>query len=160
MLPLYKTTTKGENKMPKIKQTLKSQLTLRIYNQEDKDILDKAYNRTKSGFDNLSDFIRYCTVTGAEKLLGDNEVDQRANLDEIRQSLIEIHNEISYIKCDNKQNKSEHKTDIALIKKMLNYIACIVYNLECNKKCDYDINEGLFDLLDEELNCIRETNGR
>ena len=146
--------------MPKIKQTLKSQLTLRIYNQEDKDILDKAYNRTKSGFDNLSDFIRYCTVTGAEKLLGDNEVDQRANLDEIRQSLIEIHNEISYIKYDNKQNKSEHKTDIALIKKMLNYIACVVYNLECNKKCDYDINEGLFDLLDEELNCIRETNVR
>ena len=146
--------------MPKIKQTLKSQLTLRIYNQEDKDILDKAYNRTKSGFDNLSDFIRYCTVTGAEKLLGDNEIDQRANLDEIRQSLIEIHNEISYIKYDNKQNKSEHKTDIALIKKMLNYIACVVYNLECNKKCDYDINEGLFDLLDEELNCIRETNGR
>ena len=146
--------------MPKTKQTLKSQLTLRIYNQEDKDILDKAYNRTKSGFDNLSDFIRYCTVTGAEKLLGDNEVDQRANLDEIRQSLIEIHNEISYIKYDNKQNKSEHKTDIALIKKMLNYIACVVYNLECNKKCDYDINEGLFDLLDEELNCIRETNVR
>ena len=146
--------------MPKIKQTLKSQLTLRIYNQEDKDILDKAYNRTKSGFDNLSDFIRYCTVTGAEKLLGNNEIDQRANLDEIRQSLIEIHNEISYIKYDNKQNKSEHKTDIALIKKMLNYIACVVYNLECNKKCDYDINEGLFDLLDEELNCIRETNVR
>ena len=146
--------------MPKIKQTLKSQLTLRIYNQEDKDILDKAYNRTKSGFDNLSDFIRYCTVTGAEKLLGDNEVEQRANLDEIRQSLIEIHNEISYIKYDNNQNKSEHKTDIALIKKMLNYIACVVYNLECNKKCDYDINEGLFDLLDEELNCIRETNVR
>ena len=146
--------------MPKIKQTLKSQLTLRIYNQEDKDILDKAYNRTKKGFDNLSDFIRYCTVTGAEKLLGDNEVDQRANLDEIKQSLIEIHNETSYIKCDNKQNKSEYKTDIALIKKMLNYIAYVVYNLECNKKCDYDINDGLFDLLDEELNCIRETNGR
>ena len=146
--------------MTKIKQSLKSQMTLRIYDKEDKEILDKAYNRTKSGFDNLSDFIRYCTVTGAEKLLGDNEIDQRANLDEIRQSLIEIHNEISYIKYDNKQNKSEHKTDIALIKKMLNYIACVVYNLECNKKCDYDINEGLFDLLDEELNCIMETNGR
>ena len=146
--------------MTKIKQSLKSQMTLRIYDKEDKEILDKAYNRTKSGFDNLSDFIRYCTVTGAEKLLGDNEIDQRANLDEIRQSLIEIHNEISYIKYGNKQNKSEHKTDIALIKKMLNYIACVVYNLECNKKCDYDINEGLFDLLDEELNCIRETNGR
>lgn len=146
--------------MTKIRQSLKSQMTLRIYDKEDKEILDKAYNRTKSGFDNLSDFIRYCTVTGAEKLLGNNEIDQRANLDEIRQSLIEIHNEISYIKYDNKQNKSEHKTDIALIKKMLNYIACVVYNLECNKKCDYDINEGLFDLLDEELNCIRETNGR
>ena len=146
--------------MTKIKQSLKSQMTLRIYDKEDKEILDKAYKRTKSGFDNISDFIRYCTVTGAEKLLGDNEIDQRANLDEIRQSLIEIHNEISYIKYDNKQNKSEHKTDIALIKKMLNYIACVVYNLECNKKCDYDINEGLFDLLDEELNCIRETNGR
>ena len=146
--------------MTKIKQSLKSQMTLRIYDKEDKEILDKAYNRTKSGFDNLSDFIRYCTVTGAEKLLGDNEIDQRANLDEIRQSLIEIHNEISYIKCDNKQNKSEYKIDIALIKKMLNYIDYVVYNLECNKKCDYDINDGLFDLLDEELNCIRETNGR
>ena len=31
--------------MPKTKKTLKSQLTLRIYNQEDKDILDKAYNK-------------------------------------------------------------------------------------------------------------------
>ena len=69
--------------MPKIKQTLKSQLTLRIYNQEDKDILDKAFNRTKSGFDNLSDFIRYCTVTGAEKLLGDNEVDQKLTKEQI-----------------------------------------------------------------------------
>ena len=31
--------------MPKTKKTLKSQLTLRIYNQEDKDILDKAQNK-------------------------------------------------------------------------------------------------------------------
>ena len=146
--------------MPKIKQTLKSQLTLRIYNQEDKDILDKAYNRTKLGFDNLSDFIRYCTVTGAEKLLGDNEVDQRANLDEIRQSLYYLNEEIKNTKCEIKQNKNEYKIDIALIKKMLNYIAYVVYNLECNKKCDYDINDSLFDLLDEELNCIREANVR
>ena len=112
--------------MPKIKQTLKSQLTLRIYNQEDKDILDKAYNRTKTGFDNLSDFIRYWTVTGAEKLLGDNEVDQRANLDEIRQSLYYLNEEIKNTKCEIKQNKNEYKIDIALIKKMLNYIAYVV----------------------------------
>ena len=142
--------------MPKIKQTLKSQLTLRIYNQEDKDILDKAYNRTKSGFDNLSDFIRYCTVTGAEKLLGDNEVDQRANLDEIRQSLYYFNEEIKNTKCEIKQNKSEYKTDIALIKKMLNYIACVVYNLECNKKCDEKHDDKKPDYYDRPCCCDKK----
>ena len=56
--------------MPRIKKKhLKEQFTVRIYNQEDKDILEKAFERNKTGFDNISEFTRYCLVVGAKNCL-------------------------------------------------------------------------------------------
>lgn len=47
---------------------LKDQFTLRIYNQEDKKLLDKAYSHCQSGFDTKTDFQRACLVIGAKNL--------------------------------------------------------------------------------------------
>lgn len=139
---------------------LKDQFTLRIYNQEDKDVLDKAYERNKYGFDNISDFIRYCVITGAEKLLGDSEVDQRLNLNEIKQQLTEINENLKNFNFERKQDHKEQSTSSLVIQKMVNFIANAAWCISHDKKVKDDIDEGLFYLEDLELDCIKEINDR
>ena len=66
---------------------LKDQFTLRIYNQEDKELLDKTYSRYQSGFDTKTDFQRTCLILGAKKMLGDSEIDHAKYLSEINEKL-------------------------------------------------------------------------
>lgn len=143
--------------MPKIsRQQLKDQFTLRIYKQEDKDLLDKAYERNKTGFDNISDFIRFCVITGAEKLIGDNEIDNRLNLSEIKELLKEIKSKLFDIKGNVDINHYEQKTDNKLMEKMLNYISNVIYNSDCNKECSNDLKVGLFNMPLERLKVMEE----
>ncbi|MEG1751522.1 MAG: hypothetical protein RR140_00060 [Clostridia bacterium] len=143
--------------MPKIlKQELKDQFTLRIYKQEDKDLLDKVYEKNKAGFDNVSDFIRFCVISGAEKLIGDNEIDQRLNLNEIKELLKDIKTKLFDIKGNVDINHYEQKTDSKLMEKMLNYISNIIYNSDCNKECSNDLKVGLFNLPLERLKVMNE----
>ena len=65
------------------------QLTVRLYSQEDIEILDKAYEKTQRKFDNQADFMRTCLITGAQKLLGDSK-DYFINLSELKELLTEI----------------------------------------------------------------------
>ena len=143
--------------MPKIsRQQLKDQFTLRIYNQEDKDTLDKAYERNKAGFDNISDFIRFCVIAGAEKLFGDNEIDQRLNLIEIKELLKDIQSKLFDIKGTVDINHYEQKTDNELMEKLLNYISNVVYNCDCNKSIMDNAQDGLFNLPLERLKVMDE----
>ena len=64
---------------------LKDQFTLRIYNQEDKELLDKTYSRCQSGFDTKTDFQRACLILGTKKMLGDSEIDHTKNLSKINE---------------------------------------------------------------------------
>ncbi|MDD3999287.1 MAG: hypothetical protein PHX62_00120 [Bacilli bacterium] len=146
--------------MPKLnKKQLKDQFTLRIYNQEDKDILEKSFERNKSGFDSISDFIRYCTITGAEKLLGDNEVDNRLNLNEIKEILKDMKDKLFHIKSEIEVNHNEQKIDNELIEKLLNYISNVVYYSDCNKEILDKLQDGLFSLPLERLKVMEELNG-
>lgn len=138
------------------KQDLKDVFTLRIYKQEDKDTLDKAYARTKQGFDTISDFIRYCTITGAEKLLGDSEVDQRLNLTEIKNYLQEIAKNLKVMQSENAFNYKDIKSDNLTIQKIVNYISYIVYNSDCNKQETRSTQTGLFNLSYEKLKTMDE----
>lgn len=143
--------------MPKIsRQQLKDQFTLRIYNQEDKNILDKCFERNKSGFDSISDFIRYCTITGAEKLLGDNEVDNRLNLHEIKEILKDIKDQLFNINGNIEINYINQKIDNKLVQKILNYISNIVYYSDCNKEGLSNLQNGLFNLELERLKIMEE----
>lgn len=63
---------------------IKTQHTLRIYSQDDLNVLQKAYDQNYKGFKDQSEFIRYCTILRAEKLINNNKIDQRLNLDEIK----------------------------------------------------------------------------
>ena len=68
-------------------EKVKLQHTLRIYTQEDQETLEKAFDKSKKKFDNMADFIRYCVLLGAKKLLGDNAYDEIINLTEIKENL-------------------------------------------------------------------------
>ena len=145
-----------KNKQQDIK--IKTQHTLRIYSQDDLNILQKTYNLTHDGFKDQSEFIRYCVVLGAEKLLGDKQVDQRLNLDEIKELLNQINFKLENIGGNIQVNEDERKVDTLLIQRLCNYIANILY--ENYEESTYDINAGLYTIRGEKLEIMKELNGK
>lgn len=135
---------------------LKEQFTVRIYNQEDKEILDKSVERNKTGFDNISEFTRYCLVVGAKKLLGDTEVDQTKNLQEISEELEDIKHDILLIKTYQTLNHKENLIELELAQKLANYNANILYCTNYRKDFEYSIENGHIDLEQERLNIMLE----
>jgi uncharacterized protein (DUF1778 family) len=144
--------------MPKIqKKKLREQFTVRIYNQDESDILKKAYNRFHSGFDTISDFIRQCVIIGAEKLLTDNTVDQRINLDEIKYTLYSIDEKLKTLSSKIDFNAKDQKIETYLIEDLLNFIAKVAYLSDCNKLVnDANIENGLFSLINERITAIKK----
>ncbi len=133
--------------MPKLtKQKLKQQLTLRIYDEDEYELLKKAYEMTKKGFDNISDFTRQCVVLGAEKLIGDTEVDYKLNSTEIKQILTDIRARLICHENERKADVRDQHFDNELIEKLLNYIACVVFSSDNNKAVGANIDEGLVHL--------------
>ena len=128
---------------------LKDQFTLRIYNTEDKDILDKSYLRCQSGFDNKSDFQRACLILGAKKMLGDSEIDHSKNLSEINEKLEDHTKKLERIDKKLDVYNKEIGLELNIIKYLCNFIANVVYNSNGNVKVNYaDIFNGLFNEYD------------
>ena len=143
--------------MPRIKKKhLKEQFTIRIYNQEDKEILDKSFERNKTGFDNISEFTRYCLVVGAKKLLGDTEIDQTKNLQEINEELEDIKHDLFLVKVNQKCNHKETLAELELAQKLANYNANILYCTNYRKDFEYSIENGHIDLEQERLRILLE----
>ena len=143
--------------MPKIKtKHLKEQFTVRIYNQEDKDILDKAYERNKNSFDNISEFVRYCLVVGAKKLFGDTELDQTQNLQEISETLQKIKHDVFLIKANQELNHSETLVELELAQKLSNYNANILYCTNYRKDFEFSIENGHTNLEQERFKIMLE----
>ena len=126
---------------------LPNQFTVRIYNPEDHNVLQNCYDLTKTGFKDQAEFIRYCLVLGAEKLMGDKKVDQRLNLDEIKNLLKEMNKNLQDIKGEIKVNEFERTIDFNLLERYINYIACVCFYNEGNKEIDSDLDNVLFSTL-------------
>ena len=146
------------------KEKVRLQHTLRIYTQEDRELLDKAYEENQKKFDSQSDFIRYCVVLGAKKLLGDNALDEVMNLTEIKECLTGIQRQLKYLDGERRADNHEQHLENELVEKLLNYIANAVFNNEGNKSVGDEIEEGLFNIPYEKLTIMhnedKEKNGR
>lgn len=144
--------------MPKVKQKqLRDQFTVRIYNEDESNILKKAYQRFQVGFDTISDFIRHCVVIGAEKMLTDNTVDQRMNLDEIKTTLHSIDNELKLITSKIDFAIRDQQVDNYVIENLLNFVAAVTYSSDCNKEVSTVNSEtGLFNLTIEKLKAVKK----
>ena len=137
---------------------IKTQHTLRIYSQDDLNTLQSSYDLTRNGFKDQSEFIRYCVVLGAEKLMGDKKIDQRLNLDEIKETLKQINTKLENIGGNMQVDESERKVDTLLIQRLCNYVAKILF--ENYDNASGELLDGLFYLKAERLDIMKELDGR
>ena len=137
---------------------IKTQHTLRIYSQDDLNTLQNSYDLTRDGFKDQSEFIRYCVVLGAEKLMGDKKIDQRLNLDEIKETLKQINTKLENIGGNMQVDESERKVDTLLIQRLCNYVAKILF--ENYDNASGELLDGLFYLKAERLDIMKELDGR
>lgn len=137
---------------------IKTQHTLRIYSQDDLNTLQSSYDLTREGFKDQSEFIRYCVVLGAEKLMGDKKIDQRLNLDEIKETLKQINTKLENIGGNMQVDESERKVDTLLIQRLCNYIAKILF--ENYDNASGELLDGMFYLKAERLDIMKELDGR
>ena len=137
---------------------IKTQHTLRIYSQDDLNTLQSSYDLTREGFKDQSEFIRYCVVLGAEKLMGDKKIDQRLTLDEIKETLKQINIKLENIGGNMQVDESERKVDTLLIQRLCNYVAKILF--ENYDNASGELLDGLFYLKGEKLDIMKELDGR
>lgn len=109
--------------MARIKtKDLKTQYMIRVYDQNEFDLFKRALEKFKDKFDSLNDAIKYFALVGADKMLGDNALNQSINFSEIRQSLKEINEKLTEIKCNQKMDFVDTNANVRINQALLNLI--------------------------------------
>ncbi len=107
--------------MPRIKtKDLKTQYMIRVYDQEEYELLKRALEKFKDKFDSLNDAIKYFALLGADKMLGDNNLNQSINFSEIRKSLQSIDNQLAEISGRQEMDFKETNIEIKVNQSLLN----------------------------------------
>lgn len=122
--------------MARIKtKDLKDQYLFRVYDQSESKLLHRAIAKFNDKFDSLNDAIKYFALVGADKMLGDNNLNQNINFSEIRKYMQSIDEKLANIssrqKMDFVETNAEIKTNqslLNLVTKLLNKINQINLN--------------------------------
>ena len=121
---------------------------IRVYNQDEYEIFKRALDKFKDKFDSLNDAIKYFALLGADKMLGDNALNQSINYSEIRQSLKEINEKLTEIKCNQKMDFVDTNANVRINQALLNLITKLL-----NKQSPINLNSysqgWKYDPLDE-----------
>lgn len=113
--------------MARIKtKDLKTQYMIRVYDQNEFDLFKRALEKFKDKFDSLNDAIKYFALVGADKMLGDNALNQSINFSEIRQSLKEINEKLTEIKCNQKMDFVDTNANVRVNQALLNLITKLI----------------------------------
>ena len=109
--------------MARIKtKDLKTQYMIRVYNQDEYEIFKRALEKFKDKFDSLNDAMKYFALLGADKMLGDNTLNQSINFSEIRQSLKEINDKLTTISANQKMDFVDTNANVRINQALLNLI--------------------------------------
>lgn len=85
--------------MAKIKtKNLKDQYLFRVYDDNESELLHRALIKFKDNFNSQNDAIKYFACVGADKMLGDNNLNQSINFSEIRKYMQGIDEKLENIK--------------------------------------------------------------
>ena len=135
--------------MARIKtKDLKTQYMIRVYNQDEYEIFKRALEKFKDRFDSLNDSMKYFALLGADKMLGDNALNQSINYSEIRKSLQEINDKLTTISANQKMDFVDTNSNVRINQALLNLITKLL-----NKQNPINLNsysqDWKYDPLDE-----------
>ena len=109
--------------MARIKtKDLKTQYMIRVYNQDEYEIFKRALEKFKDKFDSLNDAMKYFALLGADKMLGDNALNQNINYSEIRKSLKGINDKLTTISANQKMDFVDTNANVRTNQALLNLI--------------------------------------
>ena len=113
--------------MARIKtKDLKTQYMIRVYNQDEYDIFKRALEKFKDKFDSLNDAMKYFALLGADKMLGDNALNQNINYSEIRKSLKGINDKLTTISANQKMDFVDTNANVRIDQALLNLITKLI----------------------------------
>ena len=113
--------------MAKIKtKDLKSQYLFRVYDEDEFNLIKRALEKFKNKFESKNDAIKYFTLIGADKLLGDNMMNNNINFSEIRRYMESINNELELLKNRQKIYFVETNSEILSNQALINFITNVV----------------------------------
>ena len=122
--------------MARIKtKDLKTQYMIRVYNQDEYEIFKRALEKFKDKFDSLNDAIKYFALLGADKMLGDNALNQSINYSEIRKNLQEINDKLTTISANQKMDFVDTNANVRINQVLLNLITKLL-----NKQSPINLN--------------------
>ena len=122
--------------MARIKtKDLKTQYMIRVYNQDEYEIFKRALEKFKDKFDSLNDAMKYFALLGANKMLGDNSLNQSINFSEIRKSLQEINDKLTTISANQKMDFVDTNANVKINQALLNLITKLL-----NKQSPINLN--------------------
>ena len=135
--------------MARIKtKDLKTQYMIRVYNQDEYEIFKRALEKFKDKFDSLNDAMKYFALLGADKMLGDNALNQSINFSENRKSLQEINDKLTIISANQKMDFVDTNANVRINQALLNLITKLL-----NKQSPINLNSysqgWKYDSLDE-----------
>ena len=107
--------------MARIKtKDLKTQYMIRVYSQDEYEIFKRALEKFKDKFDSLNDAMKYFALLGADKMLGDNSLNQSINYSEIRKNLQEINDKLTTISANQKMDFEDTNANVRINQALLN----------------------------------------
>ena len=135
--------------MARIKtKDLKTQYMIRVYSQDEYEIFKRALEKFKDKFDSLNDAMKYFALLGADKMLGDNAINQSINFSEIRKNLQEINDKLTTISANQKMDFVDTNANVRINQALLNLITKLL-----NKQNPINLNSysqgWKYDPLDE-----------
>lgn len=107
--------------MPKLtKQELITKFTLRVYNKDEAELIDKALKTYKDSFSSKNDAIKYFACVGADKLLGNKQLDNTINFSEIRRYMQGVDEKLDKIEKGQKSYFAETTGEVLTNQAMTN----------------------------------------
>lgn len=107
--------------MPKLtRQEAMQKYTVRVYDKDQVDILNRAVEKFMPMIGNKSDTIRHFALIGAEKMLGDYQINNNINFSEIRKYMQSVDEKLDKIEKGQKSYFAETTGEVLTNQAMTN----------------------------------------
>ncbi len=127
---------------------LKDRYLFRVYDESESELLHRAITKFKDNFDSLNDAIKHFALVGADKMLGDNNLNQGINFSEIRKYLQSIDDKLADISGRQKMDFVETNAEIKTNQSLLNLITKLLHKINQINIGNYT-NDWKYSPLDE-----------